>query len=473
MSDDRTKYDRQNAKSVLQYIYTNYGGTKLFEEKGKAVGLFMDFSSAQQLRKEINLLKILDGCGALQELAQASSLGVAEQKKKLNIIRSDLIDNKALDDTTVIAFLQMMTEILNWDYKTFQQDSTPQPQKPEINQEPSELDQQGPSDQQDSPKPKARKRKSRLMPILIILVIAFTAVQFNSQESEPSAASFLESFSQEPSSSVDTSEALSEVSSKEMSVVVPEVIGMDELTACQVLAEENFAFSIQYQYDANLPSGVVITQSPAAGAQWNNESIDLIVCDKSLGMIRVPNVTGMTLPDAKETLEAAGFEISIPVSGNENAVVTSQSPKGDTEAEQGTIINLVYEKPAVSQESTTYEFSQEQPSSTASVSQNTPAEAPAATQETQPVPETQSVSAYISESTKNVIRFVTTGGSVTVSVEFVYPGGEHSARFPLGTFTDGIHEFSPGITIADPEGSYQVYLYDSSGRQIASSSFTN
>lgn len=63
--------------------------------------------------------------------------------------------------------------------------------------------------------------------------------------------------------------------------------------------------------------------------------------------------------------------------------------------------------------------------------------------------------------------------SNTVYVEFIYPGGEPSGRFSLGTFTDGSHEFSPGVSIADPQGTYQVHLYDANNNLLASSSFTN
>ena len=74
---------------------------------------------------------------------------------------------------------------------------------------------------------------------------------------------------------------------------------------------------------------------------------------------------------------------------------------------------------------------------------------------------------------KSIVQFVTSGGEVTVYVEFIYPGGEPSGRFSLGTFTDGSHEFSPGVSIADPQGTYQVHLYDANSNLLASSSFTN
>ena len=62
---------------------------------------------------------------------------------------------------------------------------------------------------------------------------------------------------------------------------------------------------------------------------------------------------------------------------------------------------------------------------------------------------------------------------MTICVEFIYPSGEHSSRFTLGSYSDGTHEFSPGVSIADPQGTYQVHLYDSNGTLLATSSFTN
>lgn len=486
MTDHRADYHREDAKSILQYIYIHYGGNKAFEERGRVIGIFMDLASGQHLRREINVLKLMDSCGVFQQLAQASSLRASEQKKTLQIIRSELVTNRAIDDATVISFLQMMSEVLDWKYKTFQQDALPQAEDFSLQfgaqhkPEPPPPEPQDPDPKQRPAKPPRRKSRPGCLPILIIIVILVVFVRSRLKKPPSSAADSPASTSSEAVSSVSNSEALPE----ELTLVIPNVINMEEAAARQQLTAEGFTYSIRYQYDASLSSGIVITQTPAAGTQWDGEPIELIICDKSLGMVQVPNVVGMTLSAAQETLTSVGLSVNAAISGNETAVVTSQSPSAGTSLEQGMSVVLSYQKPAASQNQTVQPSSPASSHTTTSSPHETPAETPAATtppaaQSTQPTPAPQSssqaptVSASITESTKNVIQFVTSGGNVTISVEFVYPTGEHSERFPLGTFSDGTHEFSPGVSVTDPEGTYHVYLYDSSGRQLASSTFVN
>ena len=105
-----TGYNEKDAKSILKYIYENYDGINAFKMRGKALGIFMDCASTPHLRKEIAILKALEESGKLQELANTSSLSKADQQKMLNLIRDDLVSNKAMDEVTVIQFLQTLSE---------------------------------------------------------------------------------------------------------------------------------------------------------------------------------------------------------------------------------------------------------------------------------------------------------------------------------------------------------------------------
>ena len=71
-------YNQQDAKSVLEYIYRNYGKT-VFQEKGKARAYFNDL--APQLSKDRNMLKVLDEIGVLQDLCSVNSDDRDRQKK--------------------------------------------------------------------------------------------------------------------------------------------------------------------------------------------------------------------------------------------------------------------------------------------------------------------------------------------------------------------------------------------------------
>ena len=492
-----TGYNEKDAKSILKYIYENYDGINAFKMRGKALGIFMDCASTPHLRKEIAILKALEESGKLQELANTSSLSKADQQKMLNLMRDDLVSNKAMDEVTVIQFLQTLSEALNWTYKSFQKDcankstdlksqqerprkksSTHKPVK-EVRQQLQPLH-EVPKQQPTEPRPtkqpvkqqpaKQKTAKHNSWLFLLLLVVIGLVIWLASQKQIPRDSVTSES-SIISSSTLSSSEDTSEAQQEKVSLVLPNVVNQDKDAACRVLEEKGITVNISYQYDAFAETGTVIAQNPSAGTEWNGKSVELVICDKSLGMVTVPNVVGMSLPAAKETLEEAGFTTSVKLSGNETAVVKSQKPTGGTEAEKGSNIILSYEEPAVSENQTRTETSGTSNSS-ASHSAPTPATSPAETQQ-QSVQPAQTVSAYISSCNKSIVQFVTSGGEVTVYVEFIYPGGEPSGRFSLGTFTDGSHEFSPGVSIADPQGTYQVHLYDANNNLLASSSFTN
>lgn len=489
MAENSTGYNERDAKSILQYIYKNYGGTSAFETRGKALGIFMDCASTQHLRKEISILKTLEDGGRIQELARASSLSRTEQQKKLNVIRSDLVSKKAMDDAAVVQLLQILSEALNWKYQTFQADcapkkTEPQPRKEEKIQdnpprkirrkpEPRPQPQPQPQPHRKPPKQNSRKKKHWLLPLLL-LAAAFTAWQaMKPSQTAPSVVSSSVSASSEAASFEAVS---SDATSEETVFVLPNVVGKDETTACQTLEAEGAEVSISYQYDANAATGVVIAQSPTAGTEWNGETVELVVCDKSLGMVSVPNVVGLSLPAAKEILEDAGFATNVKLSGNETAVVTSQKPASGSEAEKGSSVTLSYEKSAASKNQSEHTTSSTGSGSSPSHSQpTTPAVSSSESQQqnVQPVQPVQAVSASITSCSKSLIRFTTSGGNATIYVEFIYPSGEHSSRFSLGSYSDGTHEFSPGVSITDPQGVYQVHLYDSNGTLLDTSSFTN
>ena len=480
MAENSTGYNGRDAKSILQYIYKNYGGTSAFETRGKALGIFMDCASTQHLRKEISILKTLEDGGRIQELARASSLSRTEQQKKLNVIRSDLVSKKAMDDAAVVQILQILSEALNWKYQTFQADcapkkTEPQPRKEEKIQDnpPRKIRRQPepqPQPHRKPPKQNSRKKKHWFLPLLL-LAAAFAAWQvMKPSQTAPSAVSSSVSASSEAASFEAVS---SDATSEETVFVLPNVVGKDETTACQTLEAEGAEVSISYQYDANAATGVVIAQSPAAGTEWNGETVELVVCDKSLGMVSVPNVVGLSLPAAKEVLEDAGFATNVKLSGNETAVVTSQKPVGGSEAEKGSSVTLSYEKSAASKDQSERTTPSTGSGSSPSHPQPTTPAVSSSESQHQNVQPVQAVSASITSCSKSLIRFTTSGGNATIYVEFIYPSGEHSSRFSLGSYSDGTHEFSPGVSITDPQGVYQVHLYDSNGTLLDTSSFTN
>ena len=258
-----TGYNEKDAKSILKYIYENYDGINAFKMRGKALGIFMDCASTPHLRKEIAILKALEESGKLQELANTSSLSKADQQKMLNLIRDDLVSNKAMDEVTVIQFLQTLSEALNWTYKSFQKDcankstdlksqqerprkksSTHKPVK-EVRQQLQPLH-EVPKQQPTEPRPtkqpvkqqpakqKTAKHNSWLFLLLLVvigLVIWLASQKQIPRDSVPSESSIISS------STLSSSEDTSEAQQEKVSLVLPNVVNHDKDAACRVLEE--------------------------------------------------------------------------------------------------------------------------------------------------------------------------------------------------------------------------------------------
>ena len=133
--------------------------------------------------------------------------------------------------------------------------------------------------------------------------------------------------------------------------------------------------------------------------------------------------------------------------------------------------------------STSQQSSSSQPAASsnpapASSSQPTASSQPSAAPAAQPTPapaqpESVAKSASITQADKNIIRFRTSGGNFNVKVDFQYPDGSTTAKFDLGNCSDGSHDFSPGLSIMDPKGTYTVRLYDDAGTLLTSANFVN
>ncbi|MFJ8627342.1 Stk1 family PASTA domain-containing Ser/Thr kinase [Kitasatospora sp. NPDC093550] len=89
-------------------------------------------------------------------------------------------------------------------------------------------------------------------------------------------------------------------------IAVPDLVGKSSADAAAALAGAQLTRgTVTETYDDTVPEGSVISSSPAAGQQLQeNAAVSLVV---SKGMVPVPNVTGMTKDEAQKALQAAGF----------------------------------------------------------------------------------------------------------------------------------------------------------------------
>ncbi|MFG3338826.1 Stk1 family PASTA domain-containing Ser/Thr kinase [Glycomyces sp. NPDC048151] len=122
-------------------------------------------------------------------------------------------------------------------------------------------------------------------------------------------------------------------------VTVEDVVGDDEAEAKEKLEAQNLKVKI-VQEESTEPSGQVLSQNPEAG-----ESVEplteVTLTVSAGGQATVPNVVGMTVELARETLEGDNFTVEVEYGtkdGTSTGVVYAQTPGADSTESEGTTV---------------------------------------------------------------------------------------------------------------------------------------
>jgi serine/threonine-protein kinase len=155
------------------------------------------------------------------------------------------------------------------------------------------------------------------------------------------------------------SEVRINVSSGPRQVAVPSVIGLLYDTAAGQLQAADFAVA-RNDVDSDEPKGTVVGQDPAGNSTAAKGSTVTLSVSKGPTTVEVPDVTGLDLSSARQTLRAAGFTVTVTVTDTDDesldGLVASQSPLGGTQAEPKATVSIEvwrYVAPAVTTETTT------------------------------------------------------------------------------------------------------------------------
>ncbi len=93
-------------------------------------------------------------------------------------------------------------------------------------------------------------------------------------------------------------------------VEIPSLIGMKYAEAEKMLSGLGLKVTMQEEWNAALPSGIVFAQSPAAGQKALPGDTVRLTASKGPEKVAVPNVVGMTESAAKETIVQAKLQNS-------------------------------------------------------------------------------------------------------------------------------------------------------------------
>jgi beta-lactam-binding protein with PASTA domain len=126
---------------------------------------------------------------------------------------------------------------------------------------------------------------------------------------------------------------------------MPNVIGLREDQARARLAEAQLEADVDRR-PSRRPRGIVFAQVPGAGAQLDEgERVEILVSSQ-LARIPVPSVEDLSAAEARERLEAAGFEVRARrvFAGAPRGRVIEQDPRGGDRAPRGSTVELIVSK---------------------------------------------------------------------------------------------------------------------------------
>nr|MBA3614305.1 PASTA domain-containing protein [Nitrospirales bacterium] len=128
--------------------------------------------------------------------------------------------------------------------------------------------------------------------------------------------------------------------------VVPDVVGFSQIAAESEITGAGLTVgAITTTNHASVPSGSVISQTPAAGIDVPaGSSIDLVVSDGP-ALITVPGVVGLPQLDAESAITGAGLTVGATTTASHASVpagsVISQNPAAGASVAAGSPVDLV------------------------------------------------------------------------------------------------------------------------------------
>jgi beta-lactam-binding protein with PASTA domain len=118
---------------------------------------------------------------------------------------------------------------------------------------------------------------------------------------------------------------------------VPSFVGQQQQVAEQWAQQNGVSLNEVPDANSNQPQGIVTKQSPAPGGSFSHGQVITISISSGPQMIAIPNVDGMNVDKATQTLQQLGFQVNVNQVGPVQKVF-NYSPNG--QAPQGTTITL-------------------------------------------------------------------------------------------------------------------------------------
>lgn len=137
------------------------------------------------------------------------------------------------------------------------------------------------------------------------------------------------------------------VPEEEALVTVPHLLGLSKEAAASLLSRANLTLGEQSEQASSVAPGTVLSQEPEGGDQVPPQSgVRLVVA--SVRQVHVPSIIGLSLEEARATLEESGLKVGAmsdqPASATPGAVI-AQEPAADALINRGSTVALVVARP--------------------------------------------------------------------------------------------------------------------------------
>ena len=130
-------------------------------------------------------------------------------------------------------------------------------------------------------------------------------------------------------------------------VVVPDVVGKQMTLARQILEDKKLRVNVAETYDADVPPGQVVSQTPEAGATVKEERLVTIYVSKGGEELTMPDLKGLTKSEAEAKLTKMGLKLGTVYEKNsdeEAGTVIQQDPNAGSKISKGQEVDLIVSK---------------------------------------------------------------------------------------------------------------------------------
>ncbi len=135
--------------------------------------------------------------------------------------------------------------------------------------------------------------------------------------------------------------SVSVTAAKEPQIEVPDVTGQDQVAAQTTLQNAGFQVTVAAQPSETVPVGKVIATNPPAGTKIDKSTAVQLLVSTGPTNVAVPSVVGQQCGTGAQTLQNAGFGVTISGNPSDPAQnVTSQSPAAGTMLPAGSAVSI-------------------------------------------------------------------------------------------------------------------------------------